>query len=430
MNPAFLPPEKSEVISRLSKPVLHGAMGPRSGGTITPEEAQKLWMITEPSSDRRMLYLHIPFCVSRCLFCSFYQNRTKVNELNGYTDYLLREMAMMAGRPAVGGTFNTVYFGGGTPTDLSAADLGRLIKAVRNLVHLSDDVEFTVEGRLLGFDDEKVQACLDAGANRFSFGVQTFNTARRQLMGRRLPREKVIERLCRIKELGGDQACTVIDLIYGLPGQSLEEWLEDIRTVHEDTPLDGVDLYRLKMLPDTPLTKKMGKVPWSDLEQIERQAEGGKYLRDAGWDRLSVTHWGRGGLERNRYNHQTKIGVDTVPFGCGAGGGIGGYSFMQMMELASYQNQLEQGHKPIGMVRPRMPNPLKDRVADQMERCFFKPVDFDVPCDSLIQNWTEAGVWEPDEEGICWLTELGQFSQPRLAMMLTGYLAKGGDGAE
>ena len=422
-----LPIERAAVLSRLSEPVSHGMPLGHSMPPANKEEVRRIWATVEPTLGQRMLYVHIPFCLSRCLFCSFYQNKTSNDEMCEYTDYLLRELKMMADSPSLSGVFDTVYFGGGTPTDLSAKDLARLIRAVCETVTLTTDVEFTVEGRLFGFNDEKVRACLDEGANRFSFGIQSFNTSLRQAMGRRLPREKIIERINRIKEIGGDHACLVADLIYGLPEQSQEGWLEDIRTVHDETQLDGVDLYRLKMLPDTPLTKKYGTLCFSDEELIARQTEANFYLSKQNWKRLSVTHWGRGALERNRYNHQTKTGADTVPFGCGAGGGVGAFSFMQMMPLESYFAQLDAGDKPVGMVMPRTPNPLRNRVVDQMERCFFDPSSVEVGCSQLIENWTQAGVWSVDHLGICQLTELGQFYQPRLTIMLTTYLLKGLD---
>ncbi|WP_321532632.1 radical SAM protein [uncultured Desulfuromonas sp.] len=425
----YLPEKRSELISRLTGRVPHGVMGDMSGNDneIDVKTARELWNNIEMVSERRTIYLHIPFCVKRCKFCGFYKNRTTTHDLSQYTDYLLRELEMVADKPVASGTFNTVYFGGGTPTDLSAGDLERLIRAIHDKIKLADDVEFTVEGRLFGFDDDKVRACLDAGATRFSFGVQTFHTERRQALGRIQSRKKLLERLERIKRIGGDRACTVIDLIYGLPGQSLEEWLDDIRTAHEETLLDGIDLYLLKMLPGAPLTTTFGDVPWSDEELMERQAKAGEYLLAQDWRRLSITHWSRGTLERNRYNHQTKTGGEMLPLGCGAGGSAGGYSFMQMMPLDEYKAQIDAGHKPIGMVRKVQPRPLNSKVTDQMERGFFNPTDFAIRCERLADNWRDAGVWTRVEEGALRLTKIGQFYQPRLNNMLAAYLSKGGD---
>jgi oxygen-independent coproporphyrinogen-3 oxidase len=398
-----------------------------SNTRIDLETARALWNNIEMVTDRRTIYLHIPFCVKRCKFCGFYKNYSTVDELSQYTDYLLRELEMVADKPIASGTFNTVYFGGGTPTDLSATDLERLIRAIYEKFTLADDVEFTVEGRLFGFDDYKVRACLDAGATRFSFGVQTFHTERRRALGRIQSRKKLLERLERIKYIGGDRACTVIDLIYGLPGQSMEEWLDDVRTAHEETIIDGVDLYLLKMLPGAPLTATFGEVPWSDEELMERQARAGEYLLAQNWRRLSITHWSRGLLERNCYNHQTKTGGEMLPLGCGAGGSVGGYSFMQMMPLDKYKAQIDAGHKPIGMVRKVQPYLLKNKVTDQMERGFFNPANFTICCERLADNWRDAGVWTRVEKGVLRLTKIGQFYQPRLNNMLAAYLSKGGD---
>lgn len=423
---AMLPPNREQVIEALSAPAGHAhvPVGDRSPAASAQPDAQAVWRTTVPCSKRQMLYVHIPFCISRCLFCGFYQNRSEDGQLEKYTDLLLRELEIMQDYPALKGTFDTVYFGGGTPTDLPAADLQRLIGSIRERIQLTDDVEFTVEGRLFGFDDEKIQACLDAGANRFSFGVQTFNTRIRQAVGRRLPRKQMIERLNRIKQLGGDQLSVVADLIYGLPEQTLAHWLEDIRIVQDEVALDGVDLYRLKMLPGTPLTQKFKQISWTEEELIERQQLAGECLTDCGWNRLSVTHWGRNSLEKNRYNHQAKIGIDTVPVGCGAGGFVGNHSFMQMMPLEKYTEQIHAGLKPGGMIMPRRKNPLKDRVTDQMERCFFVPAEFYVQHDPLIDNWCAAGIWKLDDDEACRLTPLGDYYQPQLTARLIAHLQK------
>ncbi len=418
----LLPTKRSELIENLCKPAPHGAMGQNSAPEINAEEGQKIWKTIQPFTEKQMLYVHVPFCVSRCMFCGFYQNRTESGQLTRYSELLLKELEMMKNLPAFSGAFDTVYFGGGTPTDLPASDLFKLISTVRNQLNLTDDAEFTIEGRLFGFDDEKVQACLDAGANRFSFGVQTFDTKLRQSVGRRLPREEIIARLNRIKELGENNASVVVDLIYGFPGQTLENWMENIHTVNNEVPLDGVDLYLLKMLPGTPISEKFGTVPWTTEELILRQKTAGDYLTEMGWDRLSVTHWGRGGLEKNRYNHQSKIGIDIVPVGSGAGGFIGDHAFMQMMSLEDYQTQIEAGQKPVGAISKRARNPIRNCVVNQMELRHFEPKSIDVDIQDLLDNWSEAGIWEKDEEGVYRFTELGDFFQTQLTPRLTAHI--------
>ena len=129
--------------------------------------------------------------------------------------------------------------GGGTPTALEAEDLHRIIKTCHELFPLANDCEFTVEGRLSYFTDDKIESCLEAGANRFSLGVQSFDTEVRRRMGRLSSKEDLIrglEHLCSY-----DAAAVIIDLIFGLPGQNDENWDEDLKIV-SSLPIDGVDL--------------------------------------------------------------------------------------------------------------------------------------------------------------------------------------------
>jgi len=426
MTPFFLPTDRAELVSLLSRSPASPHGGMASGAPpLCGDAAREAWRNTAPETARRMLYIHVPFCMSRCSFCGFYSNRTTETDLADYTDLLIRELKHSVEADAFAkDKIDVVYFGGGTPTDLSAADLRRLIRFLYDELNMAADVEFTIEGRLFGFDDEKVNACVEAGATRFSFGVQAFETQLRRHLGRKLSREELIERLIRIKEISGDRAAVIIDLIYGLPGQTQDDWLENVRTAVEEAPLDGADLYLLKMLPGTPLAKQFPEAaPWSEEEMLNRYTEGCRFMKNRNWQRLSISHWGKSPLERNRYNHWTKTGTDLLPFGCGAGGSLGGWSFMQLQQLDEYKTQVAAGLKPVGLAMKKTPHHrLKSQIADQMERGFFDPPSFSgIEFSLLIENWTAAGVWAKDEKGICRLTTLGEFYQPRLSALLAGF---------
>ncbi len=158
--------------------------GGGSGETIDVDTAWDSIKVIDEKTGNRALYLHVPFCVSRCKFCSFFQSRTNLNELGEYASYMIKELQMVADS-IVGQSMpiNAVYFGGGTPTDLTASDLENILKFITANFPLTNDCEITIEGRINGFTDDKIEACLNNGANRFSFGVQSFNTEIRQQMG-------------------------------------------------------------------------------------------------------------------------------------------------------------------------------------------------------------------------------------------------------
>jgi len=444
MNPFLLPSDRDELLKRLSaRGAPHGGMMP---GTMKPPAAppdpQAVWQSLRPTNNQTLvIYVHIPFCISRCSFCGFYRNRTDDAAIEEYVKRLLVEIDRVADEGAfTKKPVEVVYFGGGTPTALTADQLRRTVGRLHERFNIATDCEFTVEGRLFAFDDDRVRACLESGVNRFSFGVQSFETELRRSLGRRLSREDTLERLARIKEICGDRIALVADLIYGLPGQTQEDWMErNVKTVHLESALDGVDLYSLKVFPGSPIAKRVQEEGnWSEEDRLARHAEASDYLAAQGWKQLSTTHWGRNALERNLYNTYAKIGVDMVPFGCGAGGFIGDWSIMQEGDLAKYMAAVDAGLKPIEMVM-QSPPVRRDsiRLTRMTDLGYFDPAEIpETDFSPIIDNWTQAGVWTPmvgasvplacGRAGraslpVYRLTRLGEFYQAKLNSLLTGF---------
>lgn len=301
--------------------------------------------------NKRLLYLHIPFCATHCTFCGFYQNPSQTDSTARYTDYLLRELSMEASSPLLqGGPIHAIYFGGGTPSALSAQQLHSIISQLRKSLPLAPDCEITVEGRIFNFDDERIDACLEAGANRFSVGVQTFNTRIRQRMGRKASRDEAIHFLTNLASR--DRAAVVCDLMFGLPHQTPETWQEDLAIVRQ-LPLDGVDLYALNLLPTTPLAKSVenNRIELPTLaQQCDFYCSGAESLAQAGWHQLSNSHWARTTRERNLYNLLIKQGADCLALGSGAGGSLQGHAYMQHRSLDNYYRLIDSGQKPLMMM--------------------------------------------------------------------------------
>ena len=160
------------------------AVMPFRGGTpVTEDETSAQWdrLLDDEGCEGvaagRAAYLHVPFCVNHCLFCNFYRNAYTADQAARYADMLVAEIEREAARPAIRArAIEAVYLGGGTPSALSAADLSRILTTVRRRLPLAPDCEITIEGRIIHFDPEKIDACLEAGANRISIGVQSFDT--------------------------------------------------------------------------------------------------------------------------------------------------------------------------------------------------------------------------------------------------------------
>lgn len=381
-----------------------------------------------PRIGRTAAYVHVPFCQSHCLYCAFFTKGYERKESMRYAEALQRELELWNRTPLVqSGPVHSVYFGGGTPTALEAADLGRVVRAVREALPLANDCEVTVEGRIHNFGPEKMEACLDAGANRFSIGVQTFDTGLRRSMGRIADREEILGSLRRLIAYG--QAAVVIDLIYGFPGQDMALWQRDLETVME-LELDGVDLYQLNTFTNTPLHRAVEKGelprPADTSVQGRMYAEGSRVLDEARWRRLSSSHWGRTSRERNIYNHMVKGPAYCLGFGPGAGGTLHDCSYFVRRDYNGWLEEIGQGRKPLAalMLAPKHAVLAKSLAQEfDVGRINLARLGrtLSLPLASLAapisEQWARAGLLGIDGEWLD-LTVAGHFWQVTMAQLL------------
>lgn len=415
------------------KVAVHAGAG---GQPLPAEEALPAWQalgIKPDGSPRRTVYIHVPFCQSRCLFCGFFMHTLRQGDSARYTDAILKEMEQVSGLPAVTShPIHAVYLGGGTPTALDAGDLKRLIEAVCRLFPLSDDCEITVEGRVSGFGQDKMRACTAGGANRFSIGVQSFNTKVRQDVGRIADRAGVLKMLATLTGL--DNGAVIIDLIYGLPGQTMAVWEDDLRTLIEETKLDGADLYQLNVFKGSLLSRAVdqGKLPPpADIPtQAEMFLKGREMMTAARFRRLSMSHWGRTSRERNRYNTFIRYGATCIPLGCGAGGRLHGHYFFQEGNLKAYYRRVNAGEKPVAMaILLPAHSPLFRDMVGQMENGKMDLTalgkrhgfDLEVIFSPLLEQWERAGLIRRPGNGWIELTVAGEFWNVNLAQALIDY---------
>ncbi len=415
---------------------LHAAFLAKAAVHSGPFGVPSLWgakallnkLAGQERTSRTVAYIHVPFCESRCLYCMFYQNPFSEEAARKYTDYLVKEIEMWADKPVVRGKpVEAVYLGGGTPTALSARDIKRVVEAVRKNIHLADDCEITLEGRIFNFSEEKMEAALSAGVNRLSLGVQTFNTHIRRSMQRKDDRETVLYALERMSSY--KEAATVIDLIYGFPGQTPEIWLDDLQTA---TSLDiaGIDCYQLNIFEKAPLMKQInsGKLP-EPPTMVQSADMFAKSVEVIGghkeWKRISNAHWGRSPLERNIYNSLGKGAGDCLAFGCGAGGKLFGHSFIMERNLENWFKGIENNEKPVWVMMRPSPNwHLLRTMACAVEQGPFnlKAIGdiFGQPIDDLLRTvtdqWIRAGLlhkendtYYPTVAGQFWYVTMAQF---------------------
>lgn len=406
---------------------------------VPAEQLQQSWLDalqnTLPSQRRRSLYVHVPFCRSRCTYCPFYLMAYREEAAAEYVELLLRDIELTVAQiphfdADSGGEYQAIFFGGGTPSDLSAEQLGRLLRALRRHFPLSHDCEITVEGRVANFDADKARACRDAGATRISLGVQTFDTRVRQAVGRIADESEV----CRTLEALGsiDGLALNIDLMYGLPGQGHKQWEHDLAQVNALGGIHGVDLYELKKIPGSPLARAQSLGRIAEGEDLAARAHmyayGAQALESAGWERLSCCHWGRSGNRQNRYNVYAKSGAVCVPFGTCSGGRVGLLSVGGPQTVKDYQEALDRGQKPLFSARCLSEMAaVHDRIAGQLE---FGRLDPEAVrpglggyLQPLLQQWQSCGLLERAGDTGWALTLAGRFWVKELSSRLARAVA-------
>lgn len=317
---------------------------------VAADQVGQIWdaALAESAAGPLIVYLHIPYCRSRCHFCPFYMGQAAPGELAEYVRLLVRELKIWG--PRLGrGPVNSVYLGGGTPSDLAPDQITLLMQTIQKFLPLANDCEITLESRIDGLGDDKIRAAADGGVNRFSLGVQSFDTKLRQSLGRTSGREKVLEAVTRLAKF--NQFAVTADLLYGIPGQTLEDLQRDLQTMRRETALSGFSFYRLRQHDKLPLATlvRQGKLPAAPGEQMcqtmYQLTE--EYMAQAGAKRISWKHFAFDARERNLHNEISAWKTPCIPFGVHAGGRLGQYQWKQTDDIAAYRRMVAAKVKPL-----------------------------------------------------------------------------------
>ena len=380
------------------KRVVHAGL---NGTLISPKESQSVWDAVMRGTPKRgqmqCAYIHIPFCKTKCTYCGFFQNGTSQSIEDNYIDGLIGELKLASECPRLkDGLIHAVFIGGGTPTSLSPANSERLLKAIKEYLPLANDYELTLEGRNHDLIPENLEVWMNNGVNRMSIGIQSFNTKVRQMVGRLDTKETVLERLAALKAYG--QCSVVIDLIYGLPGQTMEVWEQDLADLVK-SGVDGADLYQLNVFDGSDLNRDItsGKVPPAATTSMQGDMFefGRTYLEARAYRRLSAAHWSANNRERSLYNILAKAGVPMFPFGSGAGGNVDGYGMMLHRALKPYEDMVSRGEKPfMALMKQSDLQPFVNQVVSQLEQGYLN-INTLVAMDSRLDelNWLYK-LWE------------------------------------
>ncbi|MFO7948333.1 MAG: radical SAM family heme chaperone HemW [Armatimonadota bacterium] len=260
------------------------------------------------------LYLHIPFCISKCRYCDFNSQvapdtvrQTYLRALNIELQKRLTALSITA--------IPTVFFGGGTPTIYPVAQLARLVDLIKQLAPVADDAEISIEANPETVDGRMLRNLHDAGFNRLSIGVQSLNDAELKLLGRTHSADRARDAVRTAREIFDNLS---IDLISGLPGQTVTEWEHTLQATIALSP-DHLSAYGLMLEEGTPLYEMVqeGELPpidddvAADMYELTQQM-----LSEAGFVQYEISNYALPGMEC-RHN---KIYWTEVPYlGCGAG---------------------------------------------------------------------------------------------------------------
>lgn len=315
----------------------HSAMGEGKKHLKGPANVSELLSVAKDGENNAVIYIHVPFCTKICTFCNM--RRSLQVPLKEYADLIVEEIKEYSKLDYVKNTiFDAVYFGGGTPTTLSSADLTKILRTLKAELRFTEDAEFTVETTVTELQEEKWRTLIEEGVNRFSIGIQTFSDEGRKLMGRIGGGEKAYELLKALKQMN---VTVSMDLIYNYPGQTMEDLYEDLNKIIE-LDLDGFSMYSLIDMKETRISAAQGQD--NDEKMFFAISE---YMEKAGYRFLELTKMVK--QDSYRYIMNRHAGADTLPLGAGAGGSMRGVAMMNPINLDEYKESIHNFNKRVGM---------------------------------------------------------------------------------
>lgn len=294
----------------------------------------------------RHLYLHVPFCARRCSYCDFAIAVRREVPWQAFAQTVARECEVRA----VGDTsapLRTVYLGGGTPSRLGARGVGAVLDALRRHVVMEDDAEVTLEANPEDISEEAVRAWRDAGVNRLSIGIQSFDDLVLSWM-HRVHDASAARRAVEAARKAGMEAFS-LDLIFATPDRLSRNWEHDLEQLVALAP-DHVSLYGLTIEPHTPLGR------WHERGQ-EREADEERYEREfllahdmlgaAGFEHYEVSNFARPG-KRARHNSAYWLGVPYLGLGPSAHGFDGDTRRWNIEAFAAWERTVGTLTDPVG----------------------------------------------------------------------------------
>ncbi|GAB4504950.1 MAG: radical SAM family heme chaperone HemW [Anaerolineales bacterium] len=327
------------------------------------------------------IYLHIPFCVHRCAYCDFNTYAGQEPLLPSYVNALTKEIhyvgqaAMTLSNPP---PIGTIFFGGGTPSLLSPLQLASVIKALRSTFDLAPHLEVTLEANPGSISLEYLQRARALGINRLSYGVQSVHPRELRLLERAHTFLDVIHAISWARQAGFDNLN--LDLLYGLPEQTLTDWQTTLRRILDLNP-EHLSLYALTLEHGTPFGRwaARGLLPLPDPDLAADMYEwAGETLAANGYLQYEISNWARINAEGDiqntewmcRHNLQYWRALPYLGLGAGAHGYANGYRYSNVLRIKTYIERLASDasrvtHGPFPFT-PAVVNHHRQTLQDEM----------------------------------------------------------------
>ena len=306
------------------------------------------------------LYIHVPFCRSKCQYCDFYSLATKEDKLfDGYLDAVCDHIKE-AGELAPGYKVDTIYFGGGTPTFFGADGMAIILTTIRRNFDVANDAEITFEANPDSISDRLLHRLRAEGFNRVSLGVQSDDDEMLKKLGRPHTYAQAVAAYHKIRKSGFKNVS--IDLMYGLPGQDLLDWQETLDNVMRLMP-EHISCYALKVEEGTPFWeyRDMLNLPDDDT-QAEMYLTAVEALRSRGFRQYEISNFARKGLI-SKHNMKYWTGGEYLGFGPAASSDFAGKRFTLKRDLLSYISGIRDG----GDIMEEMEEiPMRERAGEYL----------------------------------------------------------------
>ena len=372
------------------------------------------------------IYIHVPFCRSKCQYCDFYSLATKDDQLMEHYLRAVCRHIRESGPLAPGYRVDTVYFGGGTPSYLGAERLRSILRAVMKGCPVTRDAEITLEANPDSACDIKALRTLHrAGFNRLSLGVQSADDGLLRAIGRIHTFAQVQQSVTAARKAGFRNIS--MDLIYGLPGQTMEQWEKTLSDAVGLLP-EHLSCYGLKLEEGTPLYERRAELTLPDEEQqADMYLYAVEFLKQCGYEQYEISNFARPGFV-SRHNMKYWLLQEYAGFGPGAYSDFGNVRYGYARDLEGYLRgelvlqesetlDADEREREYLMLRLRTVRGIEPKEFEYRFRQRFEPLA------DLLRQCAGQGLAAEDEQG--WhLTPKGFLVSNRIIGLLQDELAR------